>query len=94
MPKRNKIIDLSGWQRLKDIDIPKWVIASADKKAGRLRRWNGFFITGKNYKYYIDHIGGQGNIIYRKKKYRTRIDLKLLLIIVLLFILIFLLLKL
>lgn len=91
--RKYRKVNLVGWDELKEKDIPYWVMKSANKKAWKLKRWHGFFITGKNYKYYIDHLGGQGTIIYRKYKYRKRISGNLLLILFLILVLLILILN-
>lgn len=59
-------IDLTGWEEIDETKIPQWVYKRAYKIADKTGRWEGIYLTGKHYRYYIEHLGGQGTIAYRK----------------------------
>ncbi len=69
MPRK---IDLTGWEEIDETKIPQWVYKRAYKIADKTGRWWGIYLKGKHYRYYIEHLGGQGTIAYRKRRYKYR----------------------
>ncbi len=69
MPRK---IDLTGWEEIDETKIPQWVYKRAYKMADKTGRWEGIYLTGEHYRYYIEHLGGQGTIAYRKLRYKYR----------------------
>jgi uncharacterized protein YkwD len=69
MPRK---IDLTGWEEIDETKIPQWVYKRAYKIADKTGRWWGIYLKGKHYRYYIEHLGGQGTIAYRKLRYKYR----------------------
>lgn len=69
MPRK---IDLAGWEEIDEKDVPQWVYNKAYKIAKKTGRWWNIYLKGKHYRYYIEHLGGQGTIVYRKLRYKYR----------------------
>ena len=69
MPRK---INLTGWEEIDEAKIPQWVYKRAYKIADKTGRWGGIYLKGKHYRYYIEHLGGQGTIAYRKLRYKYR----------------------
>lgn len=71
MPRKRKI-DLTGWEEIDEREVPQWVYNRAYKIADKTGRWGGIYLKGKHYRYYIEHLGGQGTIAYRKLRYKYK----------------------
>ena len=61
-----------GWEEIDEKDVPRWVHNKAYKIADKTGRWWDIYLKGKHYRYYIEHLGGQGTIVYRKLRYKYR----------------------
>jgi len=81
MPRK---IDLTSWEEIDEREVPKWVYNKAYKIAEKTGRWWGIYLKGKHYRYYIEHLGGQGTIVYRRLRYKYQKRMERILLISLL----------